>query len=473
MNGSISGDYRWRRFGRAAAGLLPTFFMITWTGFWSLSGEVSYASGAAGVLTLAAAVSTVLTARAAWAPRLTPRWHLNMIVISWSLTLALTAALILVTRGMPALPAAGCAVAAGTLAAMAYDRQRSRVAALQPVFLLSVETLSDAELLRAATEQPNDDPRVPADQKAIQRLNHARALTILAMRNGDFDRLVEALPTLRTVLQDPRLDPAVALVAARDLVEAQSLLAQHGGDGGRYAASIELYAQLARENPKVPGTGAVLHACRAGYQQYLMTGAAADLKTALAAGDDRGATQAEQRIRAAWFTIERELTCALRLTPGQADVVPEYLTELGVHLSSAWTCVGEDRSDEGVDLCRRALSLRAGRTRGQRPHTELALALALTDRYEQAGDNRDAAEAEALLRGLVRQGNPIEARAREMLVRIALLRPEGRLCAGGSLSAGGGLSGVGGPGWPSAPATTFRPGPGQRSRLGWRTRSPT
>lgn len=101
------GDYRWRRFGRAAAGLLPAFFTITWAAFWSLSGEISYASGAAGILTLAAAVSATLTARAAWASRLTPRWHLNMIVVSWSLTVALTAALILVARRMPVLPAAG------------------------------------------------------------------------------------------------------------------------------------------------------------------------------------------------------------------------------------------------------------------------------------------------------------------------------------------------------------------------------
>jgi hypothetical protein len=430
MDGSIAGDYRWRRFGRAAAGLLPAFFAITWAGFWSLSGEISYASGAAGVLTLAATVSATLTARAAWAPRLTPRWHLNVIVVSWSLMLALTAALILVARGMPVFAAAGCAAAAGVLAGTAYARQRSRVAALQPVFVLSVDTLPEAELLRAATEQPNDDPRVPADQKAIQRLKHARALTILAMRNGDFDRLIEALPTLRAVLQDPQLDPPVALVAARDLVEVQSLLAQHGGDARRYADSIELFAQLARENPRVPGTGAVLHAYQAGYQQYLMTEAAADQKTALAAGDDRGAARAEQRIRSAWYTIEQELSCALRLTPGRAAVVPEYLTQLGVHLCSAWTCLGDDRSDEGVDLCRQALSLPAGRTRAQRPRSQLFLALALTERYEQARDSRDADEAEALLRGLVRQGNPIEARAREMLLRIALLRPEGRLCAG-------------------------------------------
>jgi len=90
--------------------------------------------------------------------------------------------------------------------------------------------------------------------------------------------------------------------------------------------------------------------------------------------------------------------------------------------------LGENRSDEGVDLCRRALSLRAGRTRAQRPRSELFLAQTLTDRYEQARDSRDADEAEALLRGLVRQGNPIEARAREILLRIALLRTESQLC---------------------------------------------
>ena len=100
MDGSIAGDYRWRRFGRAAAWLLPAFFAITWAGFWSLSGEVPYASGATGSSRWPPR-SAPLTARAAWAPRLTPRWHLNAIVVSWSLMLALTAALILVARGMP------------------------------------------------------------------------------------------------------------------------------------------------------------------------------------------------------------------------------------------------------------------------------------------------------------------------------------------------------------------------------------
>jgi hypothetical protein len=194
-----------------------------------------------------------------------------------------------------------------------------------------------------------------------------------------------------------------------------------------------------------------------------MTGAVADLKTVLAAGDDWSAARAEQQIRAAWYTIERELSGALRLTPGRAAVVPEYLTQLGVHLCSAWACLGQDRSDEGVDLCRRALSLRAGRTRTQRPRSELFLALALTERYEQAGDSRDADEAEVLLRSLVRHGNPIEARAREMLLRIALLRPECGLCSGA------------GRGWlgPPALATILRPRPGPRSRPGWRTPSPT
>ena len=165
MDGSIAGDYRWRRFGRAAAWLLPAFFAITWAGFWSLSGEVPYASGAAGVLTLAATVSATLTARAAWAPRLTPRWHLNAIVVSWSLMLALTAALILVARGMPVFPAAGCAVAAGILAGTAYARQRGRIAALQPVFVLSVDTLPEAELLRAATKRPTTTRACPPTRR--------------------------------------------------------------------------------------------------------------------------------------------------------------------------------------------------------------------------------------------------------------------------------------------------------------------
>jgi len=159
MDGSFAGDYRWRRFGRAAALLLPAFFTIMWAGFWFLSGKISYASGAASVLTLAAAVCAALTARAAWALRLTPRWQIDLTVLSWSLMLALAAALILVARGMPALPAAGCAMAAGALARTAYARQRGRIAALQPVFVLSVDTLPEAELLRAATDEPIDDTR--------------------------------------------------------------------------------------------------------------------------------------------------------------------------------------------------------------------------------------------------------------------------------------------------------------------------
>jgi hypothetical protein len=63
---------------------------------------------------------------------------------------------------------------------------------------------------------------------------------------------VAALPLLRAAIQDETLDPAVALLAAGDLVSAESLLAERGRYGGRYAAAVELYAQLVVENPGIP-----------------------------------------------------------------------------------------------------------------------------------------------------------------------------------------------------------------------------
>ena len=315
--------------------LVPACFAVLWTGFWVLSRDARYAAGAAGVLSLIAAVSTTLTAGAAWVPRLTPRRRLNVIVVSWSLLPAALVALILVAWGWSVAAVVGCTVAAGLVTGLTYARLRGQVAALQPVFVLSVDTLSDAELLRAATEQPDDDPRLSASHKAIQRLNHARALTFLAMRNGDFDRLITALPLLQAIVQDRELEPAVALLAARELVEAHNLLVEYGGDSDRFRESIGLFAWLVRENPGISGAEAVLHEYQADYQQYLMTQASEDAKLAQKAGNRAAADQAERRMQAGWDTVEQELAEAVRLTPERAEVTPQYLTELGLHLCSA------------------------------------------------------------------------------------------------------------------------------------------
>lgn len=416
-------DNRWRRLVPAAACRLLLFFAGLWAVFWMLSGNVRYATLAAGVLTLAAGVSATLVARAAWAARLAGRRRLNVVLVSWAALPALVTALLAAALGVPALPAIALGLGAGVVAGGAYARQRGQVLALQTVFPLAVDTLAEAELLRAATQQPNEDPSVPAGHRAVHRLNHARALSVLAMRDDDHDRLVEALPLLRAVVHDETLDPSVALLAADDLVSAESMLAERGRDGGRYAGAIELYAQLLQENPGIPGGQARLHEHRAEYQQYLARGASEDLRAAESAGDQAGAERASERLRDSHHAVEQELTAALELTTQRAAIRPQYLVLLGSILCS-FDLFGENRSDEGIDLCRQALALRAGRTREQRPTTELILAHCLLARWDQRGDDRDLDEAGALLRRLVRQGNPVEARAQALLLEIAVRRAD-------------------------------------------------
>ena len=50
-------------------------------------------------------------------------------------------------------------------------RQSPGVVALQQVSPLSVDTLSEAELIEVATRQSTDDPDSPASHKAMHRLN--------------------------------------------------------------------------------------------------------------------------------------------------------------------------------------------------------------------------------------------------------------------------------------------------------------
>ncbi len=303
-------------------------------------------------------------------------------------------------------------------------RQSPRAADLQQMSPLSVDTLTEAELIEVATRRPADNPETPASHRAMYQLNRARAMTFLAMRNGDFDRLVDALPILSDVVQDPDLDRAVALIAGRDLIEAHSLLVQHGGDLSRYGDSIELFARLTEENPGIPDARSLLREHRAGYQQCVLSAMIQELADAISADDQDQAERARERMREAWHAIERELRTALHLATAGSEIIPEYLILLGIHLCSALELLDEDRTDEGVFLCRQALSLRSGRKGEQKPRCELYLAQCVITRFEQRGDERDLDEAETLLRRLLRKGNPIEARARELLLKIAVLRQE-------------------------------------------------
>jgi hypothetical protein len=431
MDYSFASDHRWRRLGRAAAWMLPLWFGTAWTGFWILSCNVGYATLAASLVSGLALISTILTAGAAWSPRLARSRRLNAVTGSWAALPALIVTLIARARGLPVALTVGLGVVAGAIASVAYARHRPRLAAQQQRFHLTVDTLSEAELVEAATQAPGRDPGTADRQQAMERLNRARALAFLAMRQGDFDRLIEALPVLRATLQDRQLDPAIALIAGRDLMEAHSLLVQYGGDPAGYGDSVELFAQLVTENAEdgenlaTRAARSLLHEHRTGYEQCVLTAATRDLEVATRDHDQDRARQAYERMRRSWHAVEAELRAALQLAPG-GGIVVEHLIMLGAHLCTSLDCLGEDRCDEGVDLCRRALALRAGRTREQRPRSQLYLAQCLVMRGEQFGDERDLDEAEALLGGgLARPDNPVQARACRLMLELAVLRHRG------------------------------------------------
>jgi hypothetical protein len=426
-----AGDNRWRRLGRAAAVLLPLLFIGLCGAFWLFSGNIRFAAFAAASQAFAVAVSGALIARAAWGPRLAGPRQLNVMLASMAAVPALMAALLAAAFGLSAGPAAAIGAGVGLVAGAGYASQRRRVQELQTRFPMVVDTLGQAERLRAATRAPGDgdgdgDPAVPADSRAMQRLNHARALTSLAMREGDHDRLVEALPLPRAVFADRTLDPAVALLAADDLVNAESMLAQRSRDDTRYAAAVGLYARLVGENPEVTAGQARLHEHRAGYYAFVEQVATDDAVAAESAGNQAEVARACERAREAYHAVNRELTAALKLTGDRAEIRPQYLTMLGAHLCLGVDVTGEDRLDEGIGLCRQALALPAGRTRTQRPLSELSLAQALVTRWDHYEDDRDLDEAEGLLRRLMRLGNPVEARAGALLLDIAVRREEGR-----------------------------------------------
>jgi hypothetical protein len=160
--------------------------------------------------------------------------------------------------GTPAGLAAGIGVAAALVAGLAYAGSRRRVEQLQAGFPLPADSLAEAGRLLDATGRPGDSPGATADSRAMQRLNRARALTFAAMREGDHDRLMEALPLLRQVISDQTLDH------------------------------------------------------RADYQAFLEQSASED---AVAAADDEAAgEQAFARAVAAHHAVNRELTAALELT---------------------------------------------------------------------------------------------------------------------------------------------------------------
>jgi hypothetical protein len=418
-------DNRWRRLSLAVAVGLPLLLALLWTGFWVISRDVGFAVFAAGIQAAVVLAGVFLTARVAWSYRLGGRRQLNVVLVVWAASSALLAALVAAAAGLPAVPDTIIGVAVGAAATLAYARSRRRIAALQLGIPLAVDSLAEADQVLDATETPGRSPATTVDSEAMRRLNRVRALIFAAMREDDHDRLLEALPALREVIQDRALDPAVALLAADDLVNAENMLAQRSRDGTRYAAAIDLYAEQAARNPRVAGTAARLHGHRADYQAFLEQVATDDAVAADEADDEAARERALARAADAYHAVNRELSAALELTGPREAIRPQYLSMLGEHLCLGLDLAGQERTGEAVALCREALALPAGRRREYRPAYELSLAFSLISRWDVHGCDRDLDEAEALLKRLVRLGNPIEARARELLLGIATRRVRG------------------------------------------------
>ena len=111
------------------------------------------------------------------------------------------------------------------------------------------------------------------------------------------------------------------------------------------------------------------------------------------------------------------------------------MCQLGMHLCLSFSLLGEDRTDEGIAMIRSALTLRSARKAELRRFVELALVPSLLDRYRLhadepaiAGgpDERDLDEAFALLLRLVREPDPMKARAWQLMTELVAISPQQR-----------------------------------------------
>ncbi|WP_449060972.1 hypothetical protein [Planomonospora algeriensis] len=417
------GDDRWRRLALVAAFGLPVLFTFCGASLLIVSGSPGYAAAGAAALTGVTALNLFLVAGSAWAARFTRSGRLWLIVLVWALQPALAAGLLLGAFGADRRWALAAAALVGVVAAPVYARQRRKITEMQVLQPLAVDSLRDAASVDAATRTPPDDAKLPAANRAVERLNRARALMTLAVREDDSDRVQEAMPLLRAALTDPALDPVIALSAADHLVNAESVLAERSRDGRRYAQAIDLLAEVVGENPGLPAGRAKLHGHRASYLVFRMRCADETLAHARQRGDGAGETSAEEETRELYRAVKREHLAAIDgMTPG-TPVWAQELAMYGMFLSQGAAMGEEDGFDEAVELVRRALDRRFGLPSEIRPTTELGLADVLLRRAAHLDDDvRDLDEAEAILTRLVRHGPPIESGARALLLDLSVLR---------------------------------------------------
>jgi len=372
-----------------------------------------------------------------------------MVVALFGLQVGLMVTLLLIAFGLPLLEAAAAGVSVGGAMAAYYSRGRyiEELRGLLNQFPVSVDGRDDA-LRQLAGARRHVAPmrfrtRLTAEQIAAHkdaydanaRLNDARARMRLAASETDHDLLLAALDGVRDTLQEHGLDPALALLAARDLANAESTLAQRGHKRTRYAAAVSLYGQLAQENPALGWAQIEMHAQLADYQAFEMMLAGEDFKAARSADDEDAMSHAFSRLLDAYHAVDCELTAAIHLTDEDAEILPQYMCQLGIHLCLSFPLLDEDRTDEGISLIRSALTLRSARKGELRRFVELTLAISLLDRYRlhadqpaAAGgpDERDLDEAFPLLLRLVREPNPMKARAWQLMVELVAMSPQQR-----------------------------------------------
>lgn len=421
--GKAEIDGRWQRLARLSAFGLPALFVVYGAVLLLISGSPAYAGVGAAALTAAFALNLFLVAGSTWAARFTRSGRLWLIVLVWALQPALMAGLLLGGFGVDRRWALAVAVLVGSIAALMYARQRRKVTEMQVLQPLAVDSLRDAVSLADATRTPPGDAELPAANRAVERLNRARALMMLAIREDDSDRVQEAMHLLREALTEPALDPVIALSAADDLVDAESMMAERSRDEHRYAQAIVLFAEVVSENPGIPAGRVKLHGHRASHLAFQMRRVYETLDQAQRCGDEAGEASAERELRELYQAVKRERRAAIASTTPGTPLWAQELAMYGVCLSQGAAIGEEDGFDEAIELVRRALDRRIGSPPEFRPLTERDLVSVLLMRARYLDDNtRDLDEAEMILTRLVRCGPPIESRARALLLELSAIR---------------------------------------------------
>lgn len=420
---------RWGRLTGLLARGLPGFFALAWLTFWLTSRDAGFALIAAAAQSAALALLLGVTAGAGWASRPLTARGLVLVLAAWALPPGLFVALLLASLGVAARWDVIAGLAVFGAAAAFHARHLSSVRGLQrqsPLVFMSLAGARGYLTDRWREVVPFGHTTLPASAAAIGRLNDARARALVATQEADHDELITAVRDLRQALADT-VDSGTALLAGDVLVSAESMLAQRSRDGRRYEQAVEWYARLA-ERSGITGAQASAHANRAEFAAFEMMLAGDDEKAAEAAGDLDEATRAHRRVADAFRATEREMSAAIHLTPEGAEIYPQYLANLGLHLDLSGAVVGEDRTDEGIGLVRAALAHPAGRSKEQLPFLTLMLGQVLLARWRQrceaadrAGDvtEADLDEAEGLLSGLLKAENPVRARAWRLMLEIS------------------------------------------------------